>query len=157
MIYFTQWDYRLTYEEIVLLFPELIPGLVKHVGIGFILVNSMVNGAMVIGEEGIYYLERDEIVGENPLKDFGDNAAKHLKRHNTFDNMPDILVNSFYDSKTDEVCPFEELNGSHGGLGGGQTRPFILYPHEWGEVEEIIGAEEVYKFFKKEINKLDSG
>ena len=156
LIYFTQWNYRLTYEEIVMLFPQLIPGLVKHEGIGFILVNSIVNGAMVIGSEGIYYIDRDEIVGENPLKDFGENAFKHLKRHNSFDNMPDILVNSFYDSKTDEVCAFEELNGSHGGLGGGQTRPFILYPYEWGEISNIVGGEEVYKLFKKQINNLNS-
>lgn len=73
---------------------------------------------MVIGQRGIYYLDTDEIVGENPLKCFGENAAKHLKRQNSFENMPDILVNSFYDEKHDEVCAFEELIGSHGGLGG---------------------------------------
>ena len=126
LIYLTQWSQRLTYEEIVMLFPDLIPGLVKHSGIGFILVNSISNGGMVIGDNGIYYLETDEIVGENPLEGFGKNAARHLKRQNSFKNMPDILVNSFYDEKCDEVCAFEELIGSHGGLGGNQTKPYIL-------------------------------
>lgn len=50
LIYLTQWKNRLTYEEIISLFPDLIPGLVKHPGIGFILVNSIANGGMVIGE-----------------------------------------------------------------------------------------------------------
>ena len=156
LIYLTQWKQRLNYEEIVMLFPDLIPGLVKHSGIGFILVNSISNGGMVIGQDGIYYLDNDEIVGENPLKGFGKNAARHLRRENSFKNMPDILVNSFYDEKHDEVCAFEELVGSHGGLGGDQTHPFILYPSDWEDPGELIGAESIYKFLKKEIDELNS-
>ena len=156
LIYLTQWRQRLTYEEIVMLFPDLIPGLVKHSGIGFILVNSITNGGMVIGQDGIYYLDSDEIVGANPLKGFGKNAAKHLKRENSFKNMPDILVNSFYDEKNNEVCAFEELIGSHGGLGGDQSKPFILYPSQWNDPGELIGAESVHKFLKKEIENLKS-
>lgn len=156
LIYLTQWSQRLTYEEIVMLFPDLIPGLVNHSGIGFILVNSIANGGMVIGQDGIYYLETDDIIGENPLKGFGENAARHLKRENSFKNMPDILVNSFYDEKYDEVCAFEELIGSHGGLGGDQTKPFILYPSEWEDPGDLIGAESIYKFLKKEIENLNS-
>ena len=156
LIYLTQWKERLSYEEIVMLFPDLIPGLVKHTGIGFVLVNSIANGGMVIGKNGIYYLNSDKIEGENPLNGFGVNAARHLKRQNGFDNMPDIMVNSFYDAENDEVCAFEELIGSHGGLGGNQTKPFILYPSEWPEPGELIGAESIYKFLKKEIENLDS-
>ena len=35
-----------------MLFPDLIPGLVNHSGVGFILVNSLSNGGMVIGQNG---------------------------------------------------------------------------------------------------------
>lgn len=156
LIYLTQWSERLSYEEIVMLFPDLIPGLVKHSGIGFILVDSISNGGMVIGQDGIYYLDSDRVVGENPLENFGENAAKHLKRQNSFKNMPDILVNSFYDAEYNEVCAFEELIGSHGGLGGDQTKPFILYPSEWNDPGDLIGAESVYKFLKNEIENLNS-
>ena len=149
LIYLTQWKQRLSYEEIVMLFPELIPGLVKHPGVGFILVNSISKGGMAIGKEGIYYLDSDKIDGKNPLTDFGKNAAKHLKRENSFENMPDILVNSFYDTEKDEVCAFEELVGSHGGLGGNQTKPFILFPSEWEDPGELVGASSIYKFLKK--------
>lgn len=154
LIYLTQWKNRLTYEEIISLFPDLIPGLVKHPGIGFILVNSIANGGMVIGENGIYYLESDEITGENPLANFGKNASKHLKRHNTFKNMPDILVNSFYDPESGDICAFEELIGSHGGLGGTQTKPFILYPSDWDCPEELVGAKSIYDFLKNGMEKL---
>ena len=51
--------------------------------------------------------------------------------------MPDVLVNSFYDSQTDEVCAFEELIGSHGGLGGNQIKRFIIYPGE------LVGSESI--------------
>lgn len=156
LIYLTQWSERLNYEEIVMLFPDLIPGLVKHSGIGFILVNSIADGGMVISQNGIYYLDSDIIVGENPLEDFGVNAAKHLKRQNSFKNMPDILVNSFYDAKFDEVCAFEELIGSHGGLGGDQSKPFILYPSEWSDPGDLVGAESIYSFLKMKIENLNS-
>ena len=154
LIYLTQWSKRLHYEEIISLFPHLIPGLVKHQGIGFILVDSYTNGPMVIGQDGIYYLNNDKIVGENPLKNFSKNAAMHLKRHNGFKNAPDILVNSFYDPETGEICAFEELIGSHGGLGGSQTRPFILYPSDWEDPGELIGSKSIYDFLKKEMEEL---
>lgn len=154
LIYLTQWNRRLYYEEMVSLFPNLIPGLVKHPGIGFILVDSFTNGPMVIGQDGIYYLNNDKIVGKNPLENFGKNAAMHLKRHDTFKHMPDILVNSFYNPENEEICAFEELIGSHGGLGGSQTRPFILYPSDWKDPGELIGAKSIYDFLKEALNNL---
>ncbi len=38
------------------------------------------------------------------------------------------MVGSFYDDDLEEGCAFEELISFHGGLGGPQTRPFILHP-----------------------------
>ena len=38
------------------------------------------------------------------------------------------MVNSFYDEQLDEGCAFEELISFHGGMGGPQTRPFLLHP-----------------------------
>ena len=155
MIYLTQWNYRLTYEEIDNLFPELIPGILKNEYIGFILVRSSEKGDMAIGKNGTYYLDTGEIEGSNPLEGFGDNIVHHLKRNSSFKHTPDLLVNSFYDSEKDEVCAFEELVGSHGGAGGSQTKPFILYPSSWKlPDEEIIGAESIYKILKENSAKL---
>ena len=158
MIYLTQWSYRLTYEEINELFPELIPNIINNEYIGFILVRSSEKGDLAIGRDGIYYLDNDKIEGKNPLEGFGKNIARHLKRNSSFKYTPDILVNSFYDSEKDEVCAFEELVGSHGGAGGSQTQPFILYPSDWDvSDEEIIGAENIYKLLKENLEKLKSG
>ena len=162
MIYLTQWSHRLTYEEISRMFPELIYEIINNEYVGFVLVRSSQKGDMAIGKNGTYYLDNDEIEGKNPLEGFGDNIAQHLKRNSSFKYTPDILVNSFYDAEKDEVCAFEELVGSHGGVGGSQSEPFILYPSDWKVPdEEIIGAENIYRILKanlsniKESTKLD--
>lgn len=155
MIYLTQWSQRLTYEELNTYFPELIPGIINNEYVGFILVKSQEHGDLVIGKNGTYFLDSDEIEGENPLEGFGDNIAMHLKRTSSFEHTPDILVNSFYDKEADEVCAFEELVGSHGGAGGDQSKPFILYPSSWNvSDDEIIGAENIYKLLKENLAEL---
>ncbi len=155
MIYLTQWSQRLTYEELNTYFPELIPGIINNEYVGFILVKSQEHGDLVIGKNGTYFLDSDEIEGENPLEGFGDNIARHLKRTSSFEHTPDILVNSFYDKEADEVCAFEELVGSHGGAGGDQSKPFILYPSSWNvSDDEIIGAENIYKLLKENLAEL---
>ena len=155
MIYLTQWSQRLTYEELNNYFPKLIPGLINNEYVGFILVKSQEHGDLAIGKNGTYYLDSGEIEGENPLEGFGDNIVRHLKRTSSFEHTPDILVNSFYDKEADEVCAFEELVGSHGGAGGDQSKPFILYPSSWNvSDDEIIGAENIYKLLKENLTEL---
>ena len=155
MIYLTQWSQRLTYEELNTYFPELIPGIINNEYVGFILVKSKEHGDLAIGKNGTYYLDSGEIDGENPLEGFGNNIVRHLKRTSSFEHTPDILVNSFYDEEANEVCAFEELVGSHGGAGGEQSKPFILYPSSWKvSDDEIIGAENIYKLIKENLAEL---
>jgi uncharacterized membrane protein YvlD (DUF360 family) len=155
MIYLTQWSQRMTYEELNSYFPELIPGIIENEYVGFILVKSQEHGDMAIGKNGTYYLDSGEVEGKNPLEGFGDNIVEHLKRTSSFEHTPDILVNSFYDEEADEVCAFEELVGSHGGAGGDQSKPFILYPSSWKvSDDEIIGAENIYKLLKENLAEL---
>jgi hypothetical protein len=45
-----------------------------------------------------------------------------------------------FDPEANEVAPFEEFMGSHGGLGGWQSRPFALVPSAWSEPGPIVGA-----------------
>jgi len=153
MVYLTDHVNRLSYEEINQIYPDLIPGLAKHEGIGFILVNSNEHGALVIGNNGTYYLNDDSIEGENPLANFGSNAAEHIRRTTGFKYTPDILVISLYDPEKNEVAAFEELVGSHGGIGGEQSFPFIMHPTEWDLGENLVGAEQVHRAFKAQIRK----
>ena len=55
------------------------------------------------------------------------------------------MVGSFYDPELDEGCAFEELISFHGGIGGAQTRPFLLYPAHLPLADEpIVGAAAVH-------------
>ena len=154
MVYLADHVNRLTYEQMNQQYPDLIPGLAKHEGIGFILVNSDNHGPLVIGNNGTYYLEDDTFEGENPLMNFGLNAADHIRRTNNFRYTPDILALSIYDTQKNEVAAFEELVGSHGGIGGEQSFPFILHPSEWDMGDELVGAEMVHQVFMREIQEL---
>jgi putative membrane protein len=107
-----------------------------------------------LGAKGRYYLEDDKVEGENPLRNFGENAAAHLRRMDTFDNAPDLSVMSMYDPQKEEVAAFEELVGSHGGMGGYQSYPFIFYPSEWGwDEKKIVGAEKIHTLLKAKIKE----
>ncbi|MBU4608249.1 MAG: phage holin family protein, partial [Methanobacterium sp.] len=118
-------------------------------------VQSLKWGPLAIGKNGIYYLKCDRIEGKNPLLDFGENARQHLLRTDKFEHVPDILVNSFYNPDKNEVAAFEELVGSHGGLGGDQSRPFIMYPSTWNlEDDEIVGAEHLHRVLKEKISEI---
>ena len=61
---------------------------------------------------------------------FSPNAPQHLLRTDGFTHVADIMIGSFYDPALETGCAFEELISFHGGIGGPQTRPFILHPAE---------------------------
>ena len=153
LIYFTDWSDRMTYEQIEDAFPGLINGLAHHEGIGFVMVKSEIYDTIVFSDDDVLYLDTEEYYGNHFLDKFGENTIRKLKRTDGFAHVPDILVNSSYDIESDEVHAFEELIGSHGGAGGNQQYPFILYPSEWTLEDEILGSENVYKFFKSEMEK----
>ena len=139
-------EHRLSIDEIESMHPRLIDTLVSHPGIGFVMVRADGDGAMVLGANGTRRLRDDRVTGEDPLHDFGPNAADHLRRTDGFQHCPDILVNCVYDADANEVAPFEEFMGSHGGLGGWQSHPFALVPADWSEPERrIVGVRAMHE------------
>ena len=155
LISFPDWKERMTYEQIVDTYPDLLRGLVRHEGIGFVLVHSESDGGLVIGSKGLFYLEHNYAVGSDPLTRFGPNAKRHLKRADAFGNAPDFYINSLYDPTTGEVAAFEELVGCHGGLGGPQTQPFVLYPAAFAEPEtRVVGAAALHAVLKGWLNTV---
>ena len=146
LVYLMEEDGRLTREELDARHPQLLPALSSHPHIGWVLVRSGEHGAVVLGSGGARYLEQDRVEGEDPLAGFSATAAQHLLRTNGFAHAPDILVGSFYDPALDEGCAFEELISFHGGLGGSQTQPFLLYPAQLPAPEQpLVGAETLHR------------
>ena len=146
---FTRLSRRADREWIEENYPGLVDGLVGHEGIGFILVRSRDFGPQVIGAEGVRNLETGTVSGVDPLEPFGENAAAHLLRTDRFENCPDIVLNSTYWPELNEVAAFEELVGSHGGMGGPQSHPFVLHPEdfEWPD-RQVVGAEQIHWILK---------
>jgi hypothetical protein len=108
-------------------------------------VRSEQHGAVSLGGSGSHFLDQGRVEGDDPLADFSPNAPKHLLRTDGFPHVADIMVGSFYDPDLDQGCAFEELISFHGGLGGPQTRPFVLAPAGLPVPEqEIIGAAGVH-------------
>ena len=149
LVYNTMLEKRATLEQIESFYPGLLAGLAAHEGVGWLMVASAERGPVVIGQNGRYYLADGSVEGQNPLAGFGPNARHHLLRADAFPDAPDIYINSFYNAENNEVAAFEELIGCHGGLGGYQTRPFLLYPAELEITEpDLVGATAVYRQLK---------
>jgi uncharacterized membrane protein YvlD (DUF360 family) len=145
LVYLMQERRRLTLEEIDASHPRLLPALREHPHIGWLLVHSEQHGAVALGARGAHYLAEGRVDGEDPLEAFSLNAPQHLLRTDGFAHVADIMVGSFYDPALDTGCAFEELISFHGGIGGPQTRPFLLYPETLPLPEEpLVGAASVH-------------
>lgn len=138
-VWFTDSPERLTLAQLDDMHPGLVEALASHPGVGFVVVNTTV-GPVAIGDNGAHSLASGSVTGTDPLADFGEHARADLLRAASFENAPDIYLNSAYDPVLGEVSAFEELVGCHGGLGGWQTRPILVHPSEWNVDEDLTDA-----------------
>ncbi|WP_335937992.1 alkaline phosphatase family protein [Streptomyces sp. PTD5-9] len=144
---------RATREELDRTRPALLGTLANHPGIGFLLVRDERHGSVVMGGAGAEIPVSELRDGEGPLAPFGPGAADAIRRTDTFPHAADIMVNSMHDPATGAVHAFEEQIGSHGGLGGEQSRPFLLWPSELSapvaDGTELVGAEQVHRVLRR--------
>jgi len=128
MLYFSNYRQRLFLEEIKNLFPKLIESLICHPGIGFLGIDSYINGPVVLNEEGIYYLTMKDYEGKNPLAGYEESTPAQLQKLFSYTNAGDILIQSRFDPTTQQIPAFENLLAHHGGIGGDQTLAFVMHP-----------------------------
>jgi len=141
--------HRLTREEIDARYPQLVTGLASHDEIGFVLVRQGDGSSVVLGKHGSVDLATGEVVGEDPLQPFGPRARQQVADVDSYTTAADLMINSRYDPQLEEVCAFEDQVSSHGGLGGPQTHPFLLYPRELTSPgETIFTSPEMYRVLK---------
>ncbi|MEU3905539.1 phage holin family protein [Streptomyces goshikiensis] len=142
---------RATRERIERAHPALLTTLASHPGIGFLLVDGE-----VLGPGGA--VARLAVPGEAEelLAPFGPGAAEAVRRSDAFPHVADIMVNSAYDPATGEVHAFEEQIGSHGGLGGEQGRPFLMWPAVLSDPGPgLVGAEAVHDVLRRWLREAD--
>ena len=138
-------DARLTLEEIDERHPRLIAALRAHPHVGWLLVRSREHGAVVLGARRHAYLRRRPRRGRGPAGAvLAQRGRSTCCAPTASTHVADIMVSSFYDPQLEQGCAFEELISFHGGLGGPQTRPFVLYPAGARARRPIVGAGRVH-------------
>ncbi|MBN1179279.1 MAG: hypothetical protein JXD18_08715, partial [Anaerolineae bacterium] len=148
-VYFNVVTRPLDLIEVMLLYPNLLDRLFETGAVGLVagrsgdktVVMGPTGGMGVIGD-GFVEMER-----QNPLAPFGDPAwvAGELHRVVGFSNAGDLLLlgKVFADGR---VVTFEKQVSTHGGLGGAQGRPFIVYPPGSGPFE-TCSPEDLHRIF----------
>jgi hypothetical protein len=144
LVYVTGTPGRLNRAQIDREYPKLISGLAEHAGVGLVVVDD--DGPVAIGMDGSHRLRDGTIEGIDPLLPYGPQARGDLLRHQQAEHIADLVLISSVDPVTQEVAAFEELVGSHGGLGGWQTDAVLVHPAEWPITEgELNGSDTMYR------------
>ncbi len=147
--YFPVRDERLIYGEIEELYPGMISELVSHPGVGVVLVHSA-EGPLAIGENGSRNLDTGLVTAEDPLTMYGDpeKRSEQLRYLLDFPDAGDlVIISPVYEDGT--VAAYEELIGSHGGLGGQQTEPFLMHSAEVQADDDIRNSKQVYDVLQR--------
>jgi hypothetical protein len=145
LIYLTRWTERLNRTEIDRAYPKLISGLAAHPGVGLVIFNDE-DGPVALGSAGTHRLRDGIVEGVDPLLAYGPEARCDLLRHQDAAHVGDLVLISNVDPFTHEVAAFEELVGSHGGLGGWQTDAMLVYPAGWPvSPEPMRGSDTVHR------------
>jgi hypothetical protein len=152
-------------SEIALLYPKLLPGLVQHPGIGLV-IGREGDDVVIMGSRGELILnEHPEIKGEDPLATLADRplTAEELRQMARFPHSGDLILFGTWDPHPpQQVTTFEDQVASHGGLGGEQMYPFILYApvlgnacpesgghHQELDPDQLTNACRLYSFFRQ--------
>ena len=153
VVWFPRYAQRPTLEDLQDSYPGLVAGLAADRGVGVVVVQTRDRGPVAVGPRGLSLLARDEVDGEDPLTVYGPRARADLLRAAGLGNAADMVVVSAM-TPGGQVHAFETQVGSHGGLGGEQSWPFLLHPTTWpvdeaaredvGGRAVLVGAEAVH-------------
>jgi hypothetical protein len=150
-VYFNVSPRPLDLIEVMLLYPQLMDSLLTTPGIGT-LVGRAGERTIVLGHrEGTLVIGGGREIAEwpHPLMSFGDTsyAAAQLHRLAHFPHAGDLIILGAVEPDG-KVVTFEEQIATHGGLGGAQAHPFIVWPPERPLAPETLNdAQDLYPYF----------
>lgn len=158
-VYFNFDKGHVAMSEVEKRYPGMTAFLNDHPGIG--LVCGRENGNIIVkGKQGTLEIDEKKNVkttGESPLKSYGDEKVlvDQITSYMSLKGSGDIVIFGAYDQNSDEVVDFNKkysLVSLHGGLGGDQTKPFIIakpeVPINGGEITEATQLHEVHEKYK---------
>lgn len=157
-IYLTDEPGRVTLETINARFPGLVSGLATHPHIGAVIVRREDGTLIVVGDSGWREIVSGVATGGDgvdPLAVYGPHAADDVAGLDLRDHVGDVVVLGRFDPALEEVVAFEELVGSHGGLGGGQTEALFIHPADWGvQTLDPMTGSDVHQALLQRLEKL---
>jgi hypothetical protein len=159
-VYFNMDKGRVDMNRVEQAHPQLIDFLTNHPGIG--LVCGTQDGNVIIkGKEGTMQVAPDktsQVTGENPLTPYGDEKVlvDQITSFMKVRGSGDLVIFGAYDKEKDEVVDFNQkytLVSLHGGLGGDQTKPFIMakpeVPIEGNAITEATQLHDLHEKYQK--------
>jgi hypothetical protein len=128
-VYFNIHGGKISRSELETAHAGLLDALIAHEGIGLVVIYDDHGEPWVLGKGGSRQLRSGQTIKQDPLHPYGDpdHRAEQLLRLAEFPHAGDLIViSTLYPDG--QVAAFEELVGSHGGLGGQQTDAFLYHP-----------------------------
>ncbi len=151
-VYFNVTNRRMDLSDISAAFPGLVLKLLAHDGI-WVVVAREGDQVLIMDEDSILtvdaagqqHLEGDHPFGRLPEPDHASEQALRIAR---FPEAGDLVLFGSYDPTKDVVSCFEHQVASHGGLGGAQDYPVIIYPRQldW-DLTTVHNSRDLYRFF----------
>jgi hypothetical protein len=129
-VYFNVSRRPMDLDEVALLYPHLLPRLLEQPAIGWV-VGRQGEQVVVMNKGGTLTLGHGEHVqGSYPLAGLLEPGfvAHQLRQLASYPHSGDLIILGAWESG--RVVSFEDQAAGHGGLGGPQGYPFIIYPAE---------------------------
>jgi hypothetical protein len=137
MVWFPRLSERPTLDDVNARWPRLVPGLALTEGVGLVMVQDADGDPVVFGSKGVHNLATGAVEGTDPLSGYAGRAAGDLRRLSGLPDCGDIVLVSTVD-ELGLVHAFEELVGSHGGVGGSQNDALLVYPADWALDPQLV-------------------
>lgn len=153
-VYLTDEPGRAGLETIDARYPHLLEGLATHPHIGAVAVRRDDGTLLAFGADGWRAPATGEGEGRDPLLAYGPDAAADLVALDLRNHVGDLIVMGRYDRSLGEVAAFEELVGSHGGLGGEQTEALLVHPTSWTVPAHRLGGLDVHAAMLARLDEL---
>lgn len=154
-VYFNIVERRMDLSEIAAAFPSLVVNLLAHKGIWLVVAREG-ERVIIMDDDSILTCNprgEQELEGDHPLIRLPepDQATEQIMRIARFAESGDLILFGSYEPATETVICFEQQWASHGGLGGPQDYPTIVYPEdlEW-DLSKVHSARDLYPLFTRQ-------
>ena len=152
-LYFTEYSYKLDFNDINAKYPLFILELLSHRGVSFILLNDNTE-TLLLFKSGFLKIINSKIIKSDirGKEQFAEKISgsqllvRDLENFAKLKYSGDIII--FSNDIMDGLINFENQLSCHGGIGFGQTDSFIIYPFYRSNISKVKEPIDLYNFFK---------